>query len=55
METAHAPDGKLSYEKFMHTKGYRVYQHINFIDVDLGLYVDDTIFVKESYLLANGF
>ena len=53
VETAHGRSRK-TYDKFMASQGYVSYGHIKYTDEKLGLYVDDTIFVKKTYLQEQG-
>ena len=53
VETADGTDQK-SYDDYMITQGYVNYKHIKFVDEKAGLNVDDTIFVKKTYLIEQG-
>ena len=53
VETAHGASQK-TYDDYMMTQGYVNYEHIAYRDEKVGLYVDDTIFVKKTYLIEQG-
>ena len=53
METAHGA-GQETYDDYMMTQGYVNYKHIKYTEAKVGLYVDDTIFVKKTYLIEQG-
>ena len=54
VETRHGRGGQDVYDTFMETQGYTVYSRIDFTDVKAGLFVEDTIYVKKSYMSENG-
>ena len=54
VETAHVKGGEEVCDNFMKTVGYVSYKHITYVDEKLGLYVDDTIYVKETYMKKHG-
>ena len=53
VETVHGPPQK-AYDDYMITQGYVNYKHIKMVEEIVGVYVDDTIFVKKTYLKERG-
>ena len=53
VETAHG-GSQTTYDDYMKTQGYVNYKHIKYVEEKVGLYVDDTIFVKKTYLIEQG-
>ena len=53
METAHGA-GQKTYDDYMMKQGYFNYKHIDYTEAKVGLYVDDTIFVKKNLSHRTG-
>ena len=52
VETAHGGSQKTN-DDYMKTLGYVNHKHIKYVDEKVGLYVDDTVFVKKTYLVEQ--